>query len=147
MPQAKEPEKLRRLSTKINSNHTTQFQIMFYPTMIAGGITSGYASMEASEAKSAAREAQTSAELLTHDIDRLLLITEALWTLMKQQHGYADDVLLRLIEEIEQKKTAVNGISVKNPPQLCPSCHRPNSAGRLFCIYCGQPVPGNPFAR
>jgi hypothetical protein len=120
---------------------------MFYPMMVGSGITSGYASMEASEAKTAAREAQTKVELLTHDIDRLLLLSEALWTLMKQQHGFADDVLLGLIEEIDRKKTTVNGLAVKNPPQLCPSCHRPNSAGRLFCLYCGKPIPGNPFAR
>ena len=120
---------------------------MFYPTMVGSGISSGYASLEASEAKSTAREAQTKVELLTHDIDRLLLISEALWTLVKKEHGYADDTLIKMIEEIDQKKISVDGIAIKDPPQLCPSCHRPNSAKRLYCLYCGQPVPGNPFAR
>ena len=120
---------------------------MFYPMLLGSGISSGYASIEASAARSTAREAQTQVELLTHDVDRLLLISEALWTLMKQQHGYADDVLIKLIEEIDQKKTIVDGLAIKNPPQLCPSCHRPNSAKRMFCIYCGNPIPGNPFAR
>jgi hypothetical protein len=120
---------------------------MFYPLMVGGGLSGGYVSMEATEAKSTARDAQTKVELLTHDVDRLLLISEAMWTLMKQQHGYTDEVLLKLIEEIDQKKTMVDGLAVKNPPLLCPNCHRPNSAKRLFCIYCGKPVPGNPFAR
>ena len=120
---------------------------MFYPMMVGSGISNGYTSLEASEAKTAAREAQTKVELLTHDIDRLLLISEALWTLMQQQHGCADDALIKMIEAIEQKKTNAQGVAIKDPPQLCPSCHRPNSAGRLFCIYCGEPVPGNPFAR
>jgi hypothetical protein len=120
---------------------------MFYPMMIGSGISSGYASIEATAAQNTAREAQTQVELLTHDVDRLLLITEVLWTLMKRQHGYTDDVLTQLIEEIDQKKTVVDGIAVKNPPLLCPSCHRPNSAKRMFCLYCGAAIPGNPFAR
>jgi len=120
---------------------------MFYPMLVGSGISSGYASMEATAAQSTAREAQTQVELLAHDVDRLLLISEAMWTLMKQQHGYADDVLFKLIEEIDQKKTIVDGLAIKNSPQLCPSCHRPNSAKRMFCIYCGKPIPGNPFAR
>jgi hypothetical protein len=120
---------------------------MFYPMMAGGSISSGYASAEASAAQSTAREAQTNVELLTHDVDRLLMISEAMWTLMKQQHGYTDDVLIKLIEQIDARKTIVDGITVKDPPRLCPGCHRPNSAKRLFCIYCGKPIPGNPFAR
>jgi hypothetical protein len=120
---------------------------MFYPLMVGSGLSPGFISMEATEAKSTAREAQTKVELLAHDMDRLLLLSEAMWTLMKKEHGYTDDVLTKLIEEIDQKKTIVDGLAIKNPPQLCPSCHRPNSAKRMFCIYCGQPVPGNPFAR
>ncbi len=120
---------------------------MFYPMMAAGGVSSFYASAEATAAQSAARTAQTNVELLTHDIDRLLLITEAMWTLMKQQHGYAEDVLIKLIEEIDSRKAIVNGMNVKDPPQACPNCGRPNAAKRLFCIYCGKPIAGNPFAR
>ena len=120
---------------------------MFYPIMAGGGITGAYASVEATAAQNTAREASTNVELLKHDIDRLLLITEALWTLMKQQQGYADDVLLKLIEQIDGKKAIVNGITVKDPPLMCPSCGRPNAAKRLFCIYCGKPITGNPFAR
>lgn len=120
---------------------------MFYPMMVGSGISNGYASLEASEAKTAAREAQTKVELLTHDIDRLLLISEALWTLLKKEHGYAGDTLVKMIEAIDHKKTNAEGVAIKDPPQLCPNCHRPNSAKRLFCLYCGEPVPGNPFAR
>jgi hypothetical protein len=120
---------------------------MFYPLMVGSGLPTGFISMEATEAKSTAREAQTQVELLAHDIDRLLLLSEAMWTLMKKEHGYSDDTLIKLIEEIDQKKTIVDGLAIKNPPQLCPSCHRPNSAKRMFCIYCGQRIPGNPFAR
>lgn len=120
---------------------------MFYPMMAGGGMTGAYASVEATAAQNAAREASTGVELLKHDIDRLLLISEALWTLMKQEHGYADDVLIQLIQGIESKRTIVDGITAKAPPLMCPSCGRPNTANRQFCMYCGKPIAGNPFAR
>ena len=120
---------------------------MFYPIMTSAGISGAYASAEATAAQNTAREAQASTELLSHDVERLLLITQALWTLMKQQQGYADDVLTNLIEEIERRKTIGDGAAVKDPPRNCPHCGRPNSANRLYCIYCGQAIGGNPFAR
>jgi hypothetical protein len=122
---------------------------MFYPSMAGSGfgLSNNYASVEAVSAQSAAREAQTSVELLTHDIDRLLMITEAMWTLMKKEHGYNDDVLIKLIEEIEGRKVIVDGITVKDPPTPCPSCGKMNSAKRMFCIYCGKPILAHPFAR
>ena len=90
---------------------------------------------------------RTSVDLLQHDIDRLLLITEALWTLMKREHGYADEVLAKLIEEIELARVQADGTAAKDPPQVCPACGKLNSAKRSLCIYCGKPLVANPFAR
>ncbi len=120
---------------------------MFYPSMIGGGFSGSYALATATAAEGTAREARTDVELFKHDIDRLLMISEALWTLMKRDRGYTDDVLTRLIEEIDQRKVTVGGVTAKDPPLICPSCGRPNSAKRAFCIYCGKPILGNPFAR
>ena len=119
---------------------------MFYPMMAGSGFSNNYASAEATAAQNTAREAQTNVDLLSHDIDRLLLITEALWTLMKQEHGYTDETLAKLIEEIDARKVIVDGLAVKDPPQACPHCGKINSAKRLFCIYCGKPILTYPFA-
>ena len=118
---------------------------MFNP-MMGGGGPSGNDSATALAAQSTAREAKANVDNLRHDIDRLLMITEALWTLMKQEHGYTDDVLTKLIEEIDRRKVIVDGMAVKDPPQTCPNCGKINSAKRLFCIYCGKPILTNPFA-
>ena len=121
---------------------------MFYPMMSGYGFSGGYAQATATAAENTAREARTGVELTQHDIDRLLMITEAMWTLMKQEHGYTDDVLVKLIEQIESRKVVVDGVAVKAPPLTCPSCGRANQANRPFCIYCGKPLTGeNPFAR
>jgi hypothetical protein len=122
---------------------------MFYPSLIGtgfGGSTS-YALTTATQAENAAREAKTDVELFKHDIDRLLLITEALWTLVKQQNGYADDALAKLIQDIEHQRSTAAGVAVKSPPVACPACGRPNMAARSFCLYCGGPLPADPFAR
>jgi hypothetical protein len=120
---------------------------MFYPMMAGGGLSNNFASAEAVAAQSTAREAQTNVDLLSHDIDRLLMITEAMWTLMKKEHGYTDDVLTALIGEIDGRKVIVDGMIVKDPPQACPSCGKLNAAKRMFCIYCGKPILTHPFAR
>jgi hypothetical protein len=102
---------------------------MFYPTMLSGGLSS--ATEIAAEA--AARQARKDVELLKHDVDRLLLISEALWMLLKREHGYSDDVLTDLISKID-------GRGVKVPSRQCPYCSRPNSGNRPLCIYCGKPL-------
>lgn len=119
---------------------------MFYPSGLSG--YSSFTAITASAAaESAAREAQTNVEIFKHDVDRLLLITEALWTLMKQQHGYTDDALVGLIQNIEKQKIAANANASKDPPIDCPVCGRTNTATRAFCMYCGKPLPSKPFAR
>ncbi|MGH7941097.1 MAG: hypothetical protein ACREFR_08515 [Limisphaerales bacterium] len=121
---------------------------MFYPSLIGGSLgPSGYALTTATQAESAAREAKTDVELFKHDIERVLLITEALWTFIKQQNGYTDDALVKLIQDIDHRKSTAGGVAIKNPPVACPACGRLNTASRIFCMYCGVPMPANPFAR
>lgn len=93
---------------------------MFYPTMASIGLASSYATAEAVAAQSDARETQTNVDLFSHDIDRLLMITEAMWTLMKKEHGYTDDVLTGLIEEIDSRKVIVDGIASRIRHNLVP---------------------------
>ena len=119
---------------------------MFYPSLSGLSYSGNFASAEAVAAQSTAREAETKVDLIAHDIDRLLLITEAMWMLMKKEHGYADDVLTKLIGEIESRKVIVDGVTVKDPPQACPNCGKMNLAKRLICIYCGKPMLAHPFA-
>lgn len=113
---------------------------MFYITGLNSGYT--FASPSTTDA-----EARTNVELLKHDVDRLLLISQALWMLLKKEHGYTDDVLTDLITKIDSGDGKVDGRAVKDPPVQCPNCKRANSPTRPFCIYCGQPLKPNPFSR
>jgi|SRR5580658_3153008 hypothetical protein len=118
---------------------------MFYPAITYSGFNTS-AAISAASAENAAQEARTQVDLFKHDIDRLLLITQALWTLMKQQHGYNDDTLVQLIQDIDKRRATPDGTVPKDPPVTCPSCGKINSCKRNFCMYCGEPLPMNPFA-
>ena len=115
---------------------------MFYPSLYGVGLSNLSTSLEAGQARADAKEAQTGVELMQHDIERLLMITEALWLFIKTQHNYTDEDLVKVITEIEMRDSQ----SPKHQPVTCPACGRMNSGKRAACIYCGKPIPMDPFA-
>lgn len=42
-----------------------------------------------------AAEVRTENESLRFDVEKLFMITQALWTLLQEQHGYSDDQLIQ----------------------------------------------------
>src|SRR4051812_33745888 len=102
---------------------------------------------DASEARANAREARLDVQLMEQDISRLLMITEALWTFLKKAHGYSDEDLAKTIKEIDLRDGIQDGRSTKSTPVTCAGCGRINSGRRTMCIYCGKPMPLNPFGR
>ena len=85
--------------------------------------------------------------MLRADIERLLMINEALWSMMKEQFEYTDQHLIDRITEIDAKDGRVDGRVASQPPRACPKCGRPSARKRAVCVYCGQVVPSDPFAR
>jgi len=118
---------------------------MFYPSLYGGfsNLSNLSTSLEAGQARADAKQAQTGVELMQHDIDRLLMLTEALWLFIKQQQNYTDEDLVKVVSEIEMRESHLP----KHQPVTCPACGRMNSGKRSVCIYCGKEIPMNPFAR
>src|SRR5476649_263760 len=115
---------------------------MFYSSLSGMGVasTKGQAASALTEARFDASEAKSEADLLKNDIDRLMMITEALWTFLKKEHGYSDDDLAKAIGAIDLR----NG-GAKDAQEKCPTCGRMVSQHRRLCIYCGNPVPESLF--
>ena len=84
---------------------------------------------------------------LQDDIERLLMITEALWQILKEQHGYTDDELMRRVTMIDLQDGKLDGKVAKAPPAECPKCGRMLNKRHSTCIYCGEPVVQSPFRR
>lgn len=81
------------------------------------------------------------------DIERLLLITEALWHIVKEKLSCEDDELVRRVLEIDARDGSVDGKVAPKPPPNCPNCDRPLMKHRRYCLYCGQPAPVDLFSR
>ncbi len=58
------------------------------------------------------------------DVEKLLMITEALWTIIKEQLGYEDEELIRRIEEIDMRDGKLDGKVKGSVNPLCPECQR-----------------------
>ena len=105
------------------------------------------AEMTADQASDMARSARTHVELMQADVERLLLITEALWIMLRDEHGYTDEQLLRKVQEIDLRDGRLDGKVAKQPPSTCPKCGRVMAARRPTCMYCGTPSTEPPFKR
>jgi hypothetical protein len=105
------------------------------------------ADLAASRAATTAAQARTEVQSMRADIEKLLMITEALWGILKEQHGYTDDELIRRIQEIDLKDGTLDGKVARQPPALCPKCNRAINRNHTSCLYCGQEVQTEPFAR
>lgn len=103
--------------------------------------TKGQSAHDVDEALDTAEETKSEADLLKHDVDRLMMITEALWTFLKKEHGYSDDDLVKAIGVIDLRNSGAN----KDEQEKCPNCGRMISAHRRLCLYCGKPVPQSLF--
>jgi hypothetical protein len=107
----------------------------------------GNAFEAAPEAREKATDAATQVQFMKQDIERLLMITEALWMLLQRAHGYKDEDLAKLVNEIDLRDGVVDGRVTKKTVLECPKCHRAVSARQYKCIYCGQELHPGPFAR
>ena len=114
----------------------------------AGSSSLAYAaSQDASRASSKAAKANDEIMFVKADVEKLLMITEALWTLLKDQHGYSDEQLGNRIEQIDLRDGKLDGKVAKSPPKKCPACKRTVTRKRAVCLYCGQKVKEDPFER
>ena len=82
---------------------------------------------------------------LEQRLNKLYLIVEALWLLLKEKYNIDDEKLNELIVAIDMKDGRRDGKVAANGPQTCPQCGRANSRNYLYCIYCGAFIDTNPF--
>jgi len=99
------------------------------------------------QAKSDARAARSHAHDLEYQVERLLMITEALWDILKEKHGYEDEELIKRVGLIDLKDGKLDGKVEKSGPQTCNNCGRKNAPHHAKCIYCSRPLIKSPFTR
>lgn len=82
--------------------------------------------------------------MLEQQVDRLSLICEAMFELIKTRTDITDTELLGQMAELDLSDGAADG-KVTRPPVMCPHCNRPNSRRRELCLYCGEAIKSKPF--
>ena len=105
------------------------------------------ARMAASEARSTAREAKDEIEQLRDDVERLLLISEALWRIVREKLNCTDAELVQRIQDIDLEDGKLDGRKAASPARECPHCQRKLIKHQPLCFYCGRPVEYLPFER
>ena len=94
-----------------------------------------------------AGKASSAATFLAQEIERLLMVSEAMWRLMKEKHGFVDEDLARMVEKVDLQDGKLDGRVARQPPAKCPRCARFVQRGRQFCIYCHGSLSESPFRR
>jgi hypothetical protein len=84
---------------------------------------------------------------LRKDVERLYMITNALWFILKDRYKLEDEDLVKLITAVDMQDGRMDGRVAAAPPQSCPQCGRVLSRRHAHCIYCGAVTNNNPFAR
>jgi hypothetical protein len=95
--------------------------------------------------EAAARNAQrlqptvdTSLELRVA-VERLALVSQAMWELLRERTNLAESDLLAKVQEIDLRSGREDG-KRKRSPLKCAKCGKPNGVQRVRCLYCNEPL-------
>jgi hypothetical protein len=97
----------------------------------------------------AATDVRAQNEIIQCDVEKLFMLTEALWTILKEKHGCTDAELVQRVQEIDLRDGKLDGKVAKVNPD-CPKCSRKLMGKRPVCLYCGAEVARvdlQPFSR
>jgi len=106
-----------------------------------------YQQVKISQANSTANRAENIAERfesrieeLQRQVERLIIVNQAVWELLKESNFANEDKLLNKIEEIDLRDGSVDG-KISQTIKVCQRCHRNSNSKRLTCLYCGEALP------
>lgn len=78
-------------------------------------------------------------------VEKLELITEALWEFLQKETKLTEADLIERITEIDLRDGKFDQKKKKTPAVECRKCHRMNSKRHTRCLYCGEIFLVAPF--
>lgn len=86
-------------------------------------------------------------EALESRVERLLLLTDALWDLASERLGLTDEDLAARVTALDEASGSTDGRRHR-PLRRCGACDAAVPHGRPTCAFCGVDAPGaGPFDR
>jgi PHD/YefM family antitoxin component YafN of YafNO toxin-antitoxin module len=102
----------------------------------------------AREAKTDARETKSDVYFLKQELERQMMISEALWRFVKKEFELSDKDLFEKVLEIDAEDGRVDGkVSRQEGPKKCRVCDKTLPNRKNFCIYCGERYARDCFER
>jgi len=87
-------------------------------------------------------ENELSAVSLRRDIEKLYLVVEALWAIVRETTNLKDEDLQNLIRAIDAQDGKCDGRNAKNTGIVqCAKCGKTLLKGQTACAYCGESIP------
>ena len=93
-----------------------------------------------------ARESAMSSDKTRKNTERLYLVVQAMWELLKDKAGLTDADLDAKVQEIDMRDGRLDGQdSTQTDPLTCRQCGRTILSGQAQCSWCGTQAEGGPF--
>jgi len=81
---------------------------------------------------------------LREQVDRMMLLTQAMWELMAEKLHLTDQELEAKAQEVDLRDGKSDG-KVSDHPLRCPNCNRVSNSRHRKCLYCGLLFEGSLF--
>ena len=105
------------------------------------------ANFQAQSAKDLAHESARVTGNVRKDTERLYLIVQALWELLRENTNLTDEDLQKKVREIDLRDGREDGQDkTQTRPSACKRCGRVLEMGTAVCLWCGTPVGNGVFA-
>lgn len=94
------------------------------------------AEQKASEARYDVRELNSDLHHARDDLQRVLLVTRAMWELLREKAGLTDEDLMQKVTELDLADGTRDG-RLATGVRSCASCGRTLGRRQGHCLYCG----------
>jgi len=99
---------------------------------------------EVARAKSKVRRVESQLKVLEANLAKSMMINEALWELIRDQHGLTEKDLHEKLYEVDMRDGVLDGKHQRKAVE-CPNCSHTVSPRHPACIYCGQVIDDSVF--
>jgi len=122
---------------------------------MSGLFTLAYAAQAAAAAQQAMQkssaagaeinELQRNIKMLQDNLAKSLMISEALWELIRDKLRLSENELNEKLYQIDMRDGILDSRNQRNAGVECPECHRTVSIRHTCCIYCGHVIDDSVF--